>query len=108
MIFKPLGENEIEQIVGLLLVDLGRRLADRGISIELTEGARAFIAREGYDPIYGARPLKRFLTRTLETRLGREIIAGKIPDGARVSVDEHDGELSFEVVEAAVSARSDA
>ena len=108
VIFKPLGENEIEQIVGLLLVDLGRRLADRGISIELTEGARAFIAREGYDPIYGARPLKRFLTRTLETRLGREIIAGKIPDGARVSVDEHDGELSFEVVEAAVSARSDA
>ena len=97
VIFSPLGEAEIEQIVDLLLADLQARLLDRGIVIELSAEARAFIAREGYDPIYGARPLKRFLQRTIETRLGREIIAGRVGDGAHVRIDMLDGELHFEV-----------
>jgi ATP-dependent Clp protease ATP-binding subunit ClpB len=96
VIFTPLGEAEIEKIVDLMLEDLRGRLAERGIAIELTEAARAFVAREGYDPVYGARPLRRFLQRTLETRLGREIIAGRIEDGARVLVDLRDGELVVE------------
>jgi len=96
VIFTPLGEAEIERIVDLMLADLRTRLAERGIELELTEAARAFVAREGYDPVYGARPLRRFLQRTLETRLGREIIAGKIEDGAKVEVDLREGELVFE------------
>jgi len=96
VIFTPLGESEIERIVDLMLADLRTRLAERGIELELTEAARAFVAREGYDPVYGARPLRRFLQRTLETRLGREIIAGRIEDGARVEVDLREGELVFE------------
>ena len=110
VIFAPLGEGEIEKIVELLLADLQARLDERGITIELSPEARAFIAREGYDPIYGARPLKRFLQRTIETRLGREIIAGRVHDGSRVSIDRVDGELVFEVengLEAAIDAPSE-
>jgi len=101
VIFAPLGDEEIERIVDLLLVDLGRRLEERGIILELTPAARSFIAREGHDPIYGARPLKRYLQRTIETRLGREIIAGAVGDGSRVVIDLGDDELVFEVDAAA-------
>jgi len=93
VVFKPLQPAEIEKIVDLLLADLRRRLADRRITIEMTPKARAHVAIEGYDPVYGARPLKRHLQREVETRIGRDLIAGKIGDGANVKIDAKDGEL---------------
>ena len=96
VLFKPLTREEIERIVGLLAEDLRRRLKDRDIHLELTEDARRFIANAGYDPVYGARPLKRYMQRALETRIGRAIVAGEIPDGATVSVSVEGGELAVE------------
>jgi ATP-dependent Clp protease ATP-binding subunit ClpB len=93
VVFKPLQPKEIEKIVDLLLVDLRKRLEGRRITIEMTPKARAHVAIEGYDPVYGARPLKRFLQREVETRIGRDLIAGKIQDGAKVTIDAKDGEL---------------
>jgi ATP-dependent Clp protease ATP-binding subunit ClpB len=94
VLFKPLSRGEIEKIVDLLAADLRRRLADRDIRLDLTELARRFIAESGYDPVYGARPLKRFLQRQLETRIGRAIVAGEIPDGSTITVALRDGELA--------------
>ena len=69
------------------------RLADRRLELELTEAARALIARQGYDPVYGARPLRRYIQREVETRIGRALIAGEIRDGATITVDADDDEL---------------
>jgi len=74
---------------------LRARLAERKIKLELTEGARDYFATAGYDPSYGARPLKRLLQKKLETALGREILEGKIRESSRVVVDVKDGELLF-------------
>jgi ATP-dependent Clp protease ATP-binding subunit ClpB len=94
VLFKPLTLAEIEQIVDLQLADLTRRLADRGITIQTTEAAREHIAREGYDPVYGARPLKRFIQREVETRLARALITGDLPAHATVVLDAEDDELT--------------
>ncbi|MFH1571213.1 MAG: AAA family ATPase, partial [Gemmatimonadota bacterium] len=93
VLFKPLSLAEIEQIVELMTEQLRRRLHDRRIELTTSEAAREFIAREGFDPVYGARPLKRFIQRELETRIGRALVAGQIQDGAEVSVEMAGGEL---------------
>ncbi len=98
VLFKPLTLSEIEQVVDLLLASLGKRLADRNLTIELTDAARTFIAREGFDPVYGARPLKRYLQHELETRLGRALIAGDIVDGSQLRIDVKEGSLAVELV----------
>ncbi|NLH75212.1 MAG: ATP-dependent chaperone ClpB [Verrucomicrobia bacterium] len=95
VLFKPLTLSEIEQIVELQLKLLRARLADRHIELVLTEAAKEHIAREGYDPVYGARPLKRFIQRNLETSLSRKLLAGEITDNSRVTVDVRRGELVF-------------
>jgi ATP-dependent Clp protease ATP-binding subunit ClpB len=95
VMFKPLGITEIERIVDLLMASIQARLEDRHITIELTEEAKAFIAREGYDPTYGARPLRRYLQRQIETRLARALIAGEVEDGTVVSIGVKSGQLSF-------------
>ena len=87
VLFKPLTLAEIEIIVGLILQDLGHRLVDRGIDLEITEAARHHIAKEGYDPVYGARPMKRYLQHELETRIARGLIAGEFAEGAHLLVD---------------------
>ncbi|MCG8460617.1 MAG: AAA family ATPase [Holophagales bacterium] len=97
VLFKPLRLEEIEQIVGLMLADLRSRLEERGVGIELEPAARSFIAREGYDPVYGARPLKRYLQHQLETRIGRAIIAGSVAEGQTVHVGLEKGELALDV-----------
>ena len=89
--FTPLNLDEIRKIVVLLTDELRQRLADRGISLEISDAAVEMAAREGYDPVYGARPLKRFLQRQLETRIGRAVIAGEVGEGATVRVDVRDG-----------------
>ncbi|NUN97146.1 MAG: AAA family ATPase, partial [Candidatus Omnitrophica bacterium] len=87
VLFRPLSKAEIERIVELLIADLRKRLADRRITFALSEQARGFIADKGYDPVYGARPLKRFLQREVETRVGRALVAGEILDGAVITLD---------------------
>ncbi len=93
VLFKPLTLAEIERIVGLQIDDVRQRLADRQLRLELTEAARELIAREGYDPVYGARPLRRFVQREVETRIGRALIAGEISQGARIIVDVENEQL---------------
>src|SRR5258706_73551 len=94
VLFKPLTQDEIEQIVDLMLNDLRARLGERQITVEITPEARRFIARQGFDPVYGARPLRRFIAREVETRIGRALLSGDIRPGAVINVAYSDGELT--------------
>ncbi len=98
VLFKPLTLPEIEQIVELMVNDLRSRLQDRQIKLELSEPAKLFIAAEGYDPVFGARPLKRFLQSRLETLVGRALVSGQVVDGAAIKVDSHEGKLTIDWV----------
>jgi ATP-dependent Clp protease ATP-binding subunit ClpB len=91
--FKPLTLEEITKIVDLLLADLNRRLADRRVTVALDAKAKDWAAEKGYDPVYGARPLKRFLQRNLETRLARALIGGEVAEGSTVKFTIKGGEL---------------
>jgi ATP-dependent Clp protease ATP-binding subunit ClpB len=93
VLFKPLTLGEIERIVDLQMEGLRRRLADRRITLELSEPARALIARNGYDPVYGARPLRRYIQRVVETQIGRALLSGDILDGATITLDSDGEEL---------------
>jgi ATP-dependent Clp protease ATP-binding subunit ClpB len=93
VMFKPLTLSEIERIVDLQIAALRERLAERRITLQLTDDARALIAREGYDPVYGARPLRRFIQREVETRVGRALIAGSIAEGASITLSAQGEEL---------------
>jgi ATP-dependent Clp protease ATP-binding subunit ClpB len=93
VLFKPLTLQEIERIVGLQIDAVRGRLAERRIGLELSEPARELIAREGYDPVYGARPLRRFIQREVETRIGRALLSGEIADGATIVLDAEGDEL---------------
>ncbi len=93
VLFKPLRLEEIKRIVELLLEDIRKRLSEKQIKIEMSDQAREFIAREGFDPVYGARPLKRFLQHELETRIARAIVSGELADGSTVYVDTAAGKL---------------
>ncbi len=97
VLFRPLRREQIKSIVFILLESLQQRLAERKISLTLTDEAAAFIAEQAYDPVYGARPLRRYLQRNLETALAHKLIAGEIPDGTAVVVDVQAGELAFNV-----------
>jgi ATP-dependent Clp protease ATP-binding subunit ClpB len=93
VLFKPLTQPEIERIVDLMFNDLRTRLADRRMTLEVTEAAQRFIARQGFDPVYGARPLRRYIAREVETRIGRMLLAGSVSDGAVIRVDLVDDDL---------------
>ena len=85
ILFKPLTLEEITRIVDLLLADLNKRLTDRRVSVSLDKKAREWVAEKGYDPVFGARPLKRFLQRQIETKLARSLISGDVKDGSEVT-----------------------
>ncbi|GAA0848961.1 ATP-dependent chaperone ClpB [Streptosporangium amethystogenes subsp. fukuiense] len=93
VIFKPLTMEEIERIVGLMFAELRTRLEQRGIRLDVTEAALRYIAERGYDPVYGARPLRRFISREVETRIGRALLSGEAYEGGVVRVDLAEGEL---------------
>ena len=95
VLFKPLSLSEITSIVGLLIADVTKRLAERNIKLEVSQDAKEFIANSGYDPVYGARPLKRYIQRELETRIGRAIISDELPPGSTLQVGVQDGVLSI-------------
>lgn len=96
--FKPLTREEIGSIVYLLVEELQKRLEDRHITLELTPGAVDYIVKGGFDPVYGARPLRRFLQRQVETMIARGLIGGEILDGSKVTVDSDGGELKLSYV----------
>jgi ATP-dependent Clp protease ATP-binding subunit ClpB len=95
IVFRPLDEAQLRKIVGLLVEGLGRRLEERGITLEVTDAALTHLAREGYDPVYGARPLRRAIQRELENPLAKRILGGEFTAGDIVRVDAGEGELTF-------------
>ncbi len=94
IMFKPLTKENIGDIVTLMMRDLNRRLDDKEISVELTEAAKDFIIEEAYDPIYGARPLRRFLQKTVETLSAKLILSGQIGIGDTIMMDLEEGRLT--------------
>lgn len=87
VLFKPLSLAEITTIVSLLIKDVQKRIAERGIVLEVSNAAKEFIAKTGYDVVYGARPLKRFIQRELETKVARQLIAEEIPVGSALKIE---------------------
>lgn len=90
VMFKPLTKKEINSIIDLQLNEINKRLKDKQLVLEMTEAARTHVMVSAYDPVYGARPLKRFLQRNIETRLARALLSGEIREGQKVTVDLKD------------------
>ncbi len=97
IMFKPLTKENIANIIYLLLAELNTRLKDREIKVELTDAAKAYVVEHGYDPVFGARPLKRFLQKHVETLSAKLILADQVSGGDVIWIDEKDGKLSAEV-----------
>ena len=95
VLFKPLQLAEIEQIVELMVNELRQRLEDRSVTLEMTPAARDRVAREGFDPVYGARPLKRVIQRLVQDPLAMRILEGEFPEGSKVAVDTDGDALTF-------------
>jgi ATP-dependent Clp protease ATP-binding subunit ClpB len=97
IVFRNLNPDRIGRIVDIQLGRLRDRLADRKIVLELSPEARNLLAEQGYDRVYGARPLKRAIQKYLENPLSMEILKGNVPDGSRVTADVEDGEMTFRI-----------
>ncbi len=97
VLFKPLSLEEITEIVDLLLSSLNRRLEDRKISVMFTNSSKKWIGEKGYDPTYGARPLKRFLQKQVETQLARALVAGEVEEGSKIAFVVKDDALVMKV-----------
>ncbi|CAD7338352.1 ATP-dependent chaperone ClpB [Sphingomonadales bacterium 56] len=95
ILFHRLGATHMAPIVDIQVARIGKLLKDRKVTLDLTDGARAWLGRVGYDPVYGARPLKRAVQRYLQDPLADLILRGEVPDGSRVRVDEGDGALKL-------------
>ena len=97
IMFKPLTKSNIHAIIDLLVKDVNKRLVDKELSIELTDAAKNFVVEGGYDPMYGARPLKRYLQKNVETLAAKLILAGDVGRGDRIEIDVVDGKLEAKV-----------
>ena len=95
LVFEPLGREEIAQIVEIQLHGLTRRLQERKLTLRLTDAAKAYLAERGYDPAFGARPLKRLIQREVQDPLAMKLLAGELHDGDTVTVDAGDAGLVF-------------
>jgi ATP-dependent Clp protease ATP-binding subunit ClpB len=104
VVFKELSREQIGEIVELQLARLRDRLAERRIDLELTDAAKEALAEAGWDPAYGARPLKRAIQRLVENPLALRLLEGDFADGDRVVVDVTDGELTFAKADLAAAA----
>lgn len=98
ILFKPLSIGEIKNIVVKMLKELQNRLKQQQINISISEEAKEFIAVNGFDPIYGARPLNRYIQRNIETKLAREIIAGRVHDHSNVEITAKNGEVTLQIL----------
>ena len=96
--YKPLSKADVAQIVDLLIEGLNRRLADRQLTVELSDSAKDYVVDQGYDPIYGARPMKRYLQRNIETMIARELIAHGVASGNKLRVDYDGQALKLDIV----------
>ena len=96
MFYKPLTKENINGIVDLLIADLNKRLKDKQLKVEITDAAKAHIIDSAYDPIYGARPLKRFIQSKIETLLAREIIGGDIEPDSVIHIDYNGSDLTIQ------------
>jgi ATP-dependent Clp protease ATP-binding subunit ClpB len=96
--FKPLTKENIGNITDLIIKDLNQRLEDREITVVMNDSAKEYLTENGYDPVYGARPLKRYVQKTVETMLGRMILAGEVSMKDTVEFTAEDGTLSAHVV----------
>jgi ATP-dependent Clp protease ATP-binding subunit ClpB len=99
VLFAPLSIEVVKEIVLKLTDELAERLVEQEIELAISKEAQTWIAENAYDPTYGARPLKRYLTRSVETPLAKEIIAGKILPKSKVTITLEDGKLAFETIE---------
>ena len=97
IMFKALDKEEIKKIIDIFIKSLANRLKEKDIDIEITDSAKEIMVREGYDPVYGARPLKRYIGNTLETMIARKLIAGDIYNGCTIVVDGEDDNISIKV-----------
>lgn len=97
IMFKPLMEEEIEKIIDIFMEDIKDRLKEKNISLEISKEAKKIIAKEGYDPIYGARPLKRYISKILETNIAKMIIKGEVYSGSTIKIKSENNEIKFEV-----------
>ena len=104
IVFKPLTQEQLAEIVDIQLQSLRARLAERKIGLEVTDAARRVLAERGWDPVYGARPLKRTIQRLVQDQLAMRLLQGEFGEGDTVEVDARDGELTFERQPAAVAA----
>jgi ATP-dependent Clp protease ATP-binding subunit ClpB len=95
VVFEPLGRDEIRQIVDIQLRGLQQRLAERKLTVTLTDAARDYLANKGYDPAFGARPLKRLIQREIQDPLAMKLLSGDIHDGGIIEIDVGDGGLVF-------------
>ena len=93
--FKPLLKEQIVKIIDLIFEQIAHRLKDRNIEIALSDDAKNYIINNSYDPVYGARPLKRFIQRKMETSIGRALISGEMTDGDNILIDADEGDLKF-------------
>ena len=97
--YKPLTKDNVTHIIDLMAADINRRLEDKQLTVDLTPAAKDYIIESAYDPIYGARPLRRFLQHTVETLVSKKIIADQVEPGSRITVDCRDGELTVDTKE---------
>ena len=93
VVFDPLNIEQIHSIITLSVKDIARRLEDRGCTLDITDAARDYVARESFDPAFGARPVKRYLQHTVENMLAKRMIEGRIPDQSHITIDLVDGQL---------------
>ncbi len=106
IVFEPLTEKELIQIVELMLNDVRKRLDEHHVSLEVTDAGKEALVKEGFDPVFGARPLRRTVTREIENALSRRILAGEFGDGDTVVADHRDGEYVFEKKKAKAAAKA--
>ena len=100
ILFKPLTKDNISGIIRLIIADLNKRLSDRELHIELTDEATNFIVDNAYDPVYGARPLKRYIQKYVETLAAKLILADKVKEGDTILISVENGALQASVKEA--------
>jgi len=94
IMFKPLTKTNVRSIIDLLVADVNRRLEERELSVELTDAAKDFVVEGGYEPMYGARPLKRYLQKNVETLAAKLILAGDVGRGDTILIDVKGGKLT--------------
>ena len=97
IMFRPLTKDNVYSIISLLVNDINKRLADKELRIELTEAAKQLVVEGGYDPTYGARPLKRYLQKNVETEAAKLILEGNVGSGDTILIDNVDGKLTARI-----------